>query len=116
MKDGHKLFITANYAFNYSDHILNHLNEFDVITQFFEHRNNLQGYVEDEEGPRIEEGSDIDILVGQLYAAFDNDSVAAKVEGLLLQYEMYEVLAEYHSPLDSEAIDLRDKLKLAKQT
>jgi len=115
MTDGHKLFITVNYGFDYSKSKMSHLQEFDILTQFFEHRNNLKGYIDDEDGARFEKGSDTDYLVDYLYSAFDSRKLRAKVGALLLHYEMYEVLAEYHSPLDSEGIKLRDELILSKQ-
>lgn len=110
MKDGHKLFITAHYAFNYDEGHYDHLMQFDILTQFFEHRNGLEGYIDDEDGPRVEEFSEVDTLMQRLYKGFDSRDVPRVVKQLLLEYEMYEILAEYDSPLEGEAILYREQL------
>lgn len=110
MKEGHKLYVTAHFAFNYNESHYDHLMQFDILTQFFEHRNNLQGYVDDEDGPRIEKGSEVDILTDRLYNAFDVKNVPKIVEELLHEFEMYEILAEYTSPLDEEALKYKEEL------
>ena len=110
MKEGHKLFVTAHYAFNYDESHYDHLMQFDILTQFFEHRNNLQGYVDDEKGPRVEEGSDVAILIDALHKGFDNKDIPGVVDKYLHDFEMYEVLAEYHSPLEEEALKYKEEL------
>lgn len=112
MTDGHKIFLTAHYAFNYNESHYDHLEEFDVITQFFEHRNNLEGIVEDEYGLRIEEYSDIAIITDSLYEGFENKNIPKVVEKYLHMYEMYEVLAEYVAPLTKEALNYKQELIL----
>ena len=110
MKEGHKLFITAYYAFKYDDSHYEHIMQFDILTQFFEHRNNLKGYINDEDGPRVEEGSDVAILMDDLYKGFENHNIPEVVEKYLHEYEMYEVLAEYNSPLSEEALNYKKEL------
>lgn len=110
MTDGSKLYVTVNFAFNYNQGHLDHLVQFDILTQFFEHRNNLEGYIEDEEGARIEEGSEVDILTNRIYEAFDNKCIPELVVELLKEYEMYEILAEYHKPLCEEALKFKEEL------
>lgn len=110
MKVGHKLFVTVNYGFDYSKGQLHHLLIFDILTQFFEHRNNLKGFIEDEEGPKLVEGSEVAGILDSFYEGFDNKNVPKVVEDYLLEFEMYEVLAEYHSPLEGEAIAYKEEL------
>lgn len=110
MKDGHRLYVTAHYAFNYDDEKLAHMYPFDALTQFFEKRMNLRGFISDEEGDRLEEGSEVDILIESLYEAFDNRDIPGLIERLLHDYEMYEILAEYHSPLEGAALDFKNDL------
>lgn len=110
MTDGERLFLTANYAFNYEAEQFDHLMEFDILTQFFEHRNNLEGFVSDEEGDRIEEYSEVAILLDSFYEAFDNKNIPGVVNKHLHHFEMYEVLAEYNSPLSKEGEELKKEL------
>lgn len=110
MTEGHKLYLTAHFAFNYDESQFNHLVQFDILTQFFEKRNNLQGFIDDEDGPRIEEYSDVAILMDALYEGFDNRDVPKVVEGYLLKFEMYTTLVEYHAPLDEEALKYKEEL------
>lgn len=114
MKEGHKLFVTTNYAFNYDDSYFAHLTQFDILTQFFEHRNNLQGFISDEEGDRVEEYSDVAILMDDLYEGFDNRDIPRVVNKYLHKFEMYEILAEYNSPLEGEALIFKEQLLKAK--
>lgn len=110
MTDGEKLFVTAHYAFNYDGSHYEHIHQFDILTQFFEHRNGLEGYICDEDGPRVEEGSDVDILMNNIYKAFDIRDIPRLVEYYLKEFEMYQVLAEYNAPLSIEAQQYRDEL------
>tara|TARA_R110000868_G_scaffold74337_13_gene215067 strand:+ start:41232 stop:41585 length:354 start_codon:yes stop_codon:yes gene_type:complete len=111
MKDGQKLFVTANYGFDYNRGHLDHLVTFDILTQFFEHRNNLKGFVKDEDGDmHIAEGSEVSILIDALYRGFDEKNVPKVVETYLLKFEMYTTLSEYHAPLEGEAITYREEL------
>ena len=96
INEGKRLFVTSKYAFNYSGSHLGHMVQFEILSQFFEHRNGLEGYVSDEDGGRIEEGSDIDILLSGLYEAFDNKRMPEAVKEILLHYEMYEILKDYN--------------------
>lgn len=115
MKEGQKLFVTVHHAFNYNESQWDHLPQFDILTQFFEHRNNLKGYVSDDKGDRIEEGSDVAILVDNLYKSFDEKNIPKFVEKCLHDFEMYEILSEYHSPLEPEAIQYKEELLKAEQ-
>ena len=110
MKEGHKLYVTAHYSFSYDDSMWNHLTQFDILTQFFEHRNNLEGFVEDEEGPRVEENSEVSILIDDLHKGFEDRNIPGVVEKYLLKFEMYEILSEYHSPLEGEALEYKEEL------
>ena len=110
MKQGHKLFITANYGFDYNKGIVGNILTFDILTQFFEHNNNLEGFVDSEEGLHIEDGSPVAILVDTLYRSFDERSIPSTIEKLLLDFEMYEVLIEYKSPLDEEGLAYKEQL------
>lgn len=110
MKEGQKLFVTAHYAFNYDESLFKHLRQFDILTQFFEHRNGLEGFISDEDGDRVEEFSEVANLLDNLYEAFENRDVPKLVKKYLIEFEMYEILAEYESPLEGEAILYRDQL------
>lgn len=112
--DGEKLFVTAHYSFNYNESQWDHLVQFDILTQFFEHRNGLEGYISDEKGDRIEQGSDIDILTTDLHNGFEDKSIPGVVEKYLHKFEMYEVLSDYFSPLGEEALKYKEEL-LAEQ-
>lgn len=110
MTDGERLFVTTHYAFNYDESHYEHLFQFDVLTQFFEHRNNLKGYISDEEGARVEEGSEVDLLINDIYEAFDNRDIPGLVNDYLHKFEMYEILAQYNAPLSIEGEKYRDEL------
>lgn len=108
--DGHKLFLTAHYAFKYNESYYTHLMQFDVLEQFFEHRNNMEGYISDEKGDYIRQYSEVDILMEDLYEGFGNKNIPEVVERYLHKFEMYEVLAEYHKPLSVEALIHKEEL------
>jgi len=110
MTDGERLFVTAHYAFNYDESHYDHLFQFDILTQFFEHRNNLKGFISDEEGDRVEEGSEVAILINDLYEAFDNKNIPKVVNEYLHLFEMYTVLEEYNTPLGPEALQYKEEL------
>lgn len=114
MTDGHKLFLTVEYSFDYDRSHFYHLAAFDCIAQFFEHRNNLEGYIDDEKGARIEEYSELSDFHDQMYWAFENRNIKGFVKDKLLEYEMYEVLAEYDKPLCSEALKIKKELEYGK--
>lgn len=95
MTDGKKLFITVHDFFDYNKSHWEHIQQFDILTQFFEHRNNLEGYVPDNSGGKIILGSEVDLLTTALYEAFDAKNIPGVVEKYLHKFEMYEVLAEY---------------------
>jgi len=116
MTDGEKLFVTANYAFNYNDGHYDHLFQFDILTQFFEHRNNLKGFVSDEEGDRVETDSEVDILMNDLYKGFDNKNIPEVVNEYLHRFKMYETLVEYNAPLGPEALQYKEELLKEKQS
>jgi len=111
MNDGEKLYITAHYAFNYEDSQLKHLMQFDILTQFFEHRNNLKGFINDEKGARVVVGSEIAVLMDSLYEAFDNKDIPGLVKKYLLAYEMYHTLVDFHEPLSIEGLALKKELQ-----
>jgi len=110
MTDGEKLFVTVNYAFNYDGGIFDHIVQFDILTQFFEHRNNLEGFVSDEEGDRVEEYSEVAVLIDRLYQGFENKDIPDVVNSYLHKYQMYEILAEYNAPLSDEALKYKQQL------
>ena len=110
MTEGEKLFVTAHYAFNYDEGHFDHLIQFDILTQFFEHRNNLQGFISDEQGDRVEEYSEVAILMDSLYEAFDNRDIPGTVNRYLHEFEMYEILAQYNAPLSEEALKYKQEL------
>jgi len=115
MTEGIKLYVTVKYAFNYELTLWDHLVQFDILTQFFEKRNNLQGFISDEEGDRIEENSEVAILVDCLYDSFRTKNVYEVVEQLLLDYEMYEILAEFTSELCEKAKTYKQQLLKVRQ-
>lgn len=110
MTDGEKLFVTVNYGFNYDESHFEHLFQFDILTQFFEHRNNLEGFVSDEDGDRIEDYSEVALLVDDIHKAFDNRDIPGIVIKYLHDFEMYEILAEYNAPLSPQGLKYRDEL------
>lgn len=108
--DGHKLFLTVEYSFDYSKSHFYHIAAFDCILQFFEHRNKIEGYIDDDKGARIEVGSDLCIFNDEMYLAFENKDIKGFVKNKLLEYEMYEVLAEYYKPLKGKALEIKKEL------
>ena len=84
---------------------------FDCIAQFFEHRNNIEGYIDDEKGPRIEEYSELSIFHDQMYESFENKDIRGFVKKKLLEYEMFEVLMDYDKPLYGVALKLKKELE-----
>jgi hypothetical protein len=112
MIDAHKLFLTVEYSFDYTKSHFHHLAAFDCILQFFEHRNNIKGYIDDEKGARIEEYSELAILNDQMYFAFENKNIKGFVMENLLKYEMYEILAQYNEPLYGKALKIKKELEI----
>ncbi|MFT6125730.1 MAG: hypothetical protein ACJAVA_000171 [Flavobacteriaceae bacterium] len=112
MTDGHKLFLTVGYSFDYTKSHFHHIAAFDCISQFFEHRNNIKGYIDDEKGPRVEEGSDLAIFYDEMYESFDNGDIGSFVKNKLLEYEMYEVLQQLNEPLYGKALELKKELEI----
>ena len=76
---------------------MTHIAAFDCILQFFEHRNNIEGYIDDKKGSHIEEYSELAVLNNQMYWAFEKKDIKGFVKDTLLKYEMYEVLSEYEN-------------------
>lgn len=111
MTEGEKLYITAHYGFDYNNSYYDNLIQFDILTQFFEHRNNLQGFISDEQGDRIEEYSEVAILMDSLYEAFDNRDIPGTVNRYLHEFEMYEVLKDYSEPTSIEGLLFKEELK-----
>ena len=111
MKEGQRLFVLANYAFNYDDDLYAHVYQFDMIGQFFEKHASMTGFVSDEQGDRLDNDSEIAELIDNLYAGFANRDVPKVVKDYLLAYEMYEMLVEYTSELEGEAILFKEELE-----
>lgn len=106
MTVGNSLYLTANYAFNYSKSELAHLEVFDRIVQFFEKEIGLEGFKE----YHIEEGSDVDILFDNLYDGFFNKDIDSVVRRYLVEFELYEILADYKEPVCEEGLELKRNL------
>jgi uncharacterized protein YutD len=114
LTEGSKLYITANYAFDYNKGVVSHLYQLDIITQWFENKLNLKGFVSDEEGDRVEDESDVSNLMDALYEGFFRGDIPSVVIKYLLDYELYEILAEYHAPIVGEALKYKTELIKAK--
>lgn len=112
MTDGHKLFLTVKYSFDYEKSHFYHISAFDCISQFFEHRNDIKGYIDDDKGPRVEEGSDLATFYDEMYLAFDNKDIGGFVKSKLLEYEMYEVVQQLNEPLYGKALKLKEELEI----
>lgn len=111
MSEGERLFLTCHYGLRYDLGHLGNLSCIDFISQFFEYRNNLKGYISDKDGDRIEENSELSNLIDRLYKAIDDKDIPKVVEDILHEYEMYETLKEYFSPLSKEGEKHKEILK-----
>lgn len=111
MTNGERLFLTCNYGFKYDKGHATNFRCIDFVTQFFEHRNNLEGYISDEEGERIEENSELSVIIDRLYRGIDDRNIPQVVETMLHEFEMYETLSEYHAPLSEEGQEHKEILE-----
>lgn len=102
MNKGQELLALSKHGLNYNKRYLHipNLRAICNIHAIIEEEAELEGYISDDNGSRIEKESETDLLLERLDGAFEKRDVYNQVIKELKKYELYQLLADMEKPLD----------------